>query len=154
MSRRFRISTRDATANRTQTLRVPTMGAAVPNMFLTSATSSSVTNDSQHVLVIRRSTFLRNERLFPRRIDTRSKIVENSLRIRFYRNVKPSCAFVLNVLSFVRSDLAGCGDGSVFLLDWASNSSPRQVREANKRVTKIDMNVEGNKVEEKSPDEK
>lgn len=47
---------------------------------------------------------------------------------------------------FSFSDLTGCSDGSVYLLNWAQDSTPRQVREPNKRVTKIEFTNEGNKV--------
>jgi hypothetical protein len=46
----------------------------------------------------------------------------------------------------VFEDLTGCLDGSVYLLNWSQDSSPRQVREPSKRVTKIELTNEGNKV--------
>ncbi|CAF0799637.1 unnamed protein product, partial [Didymodactylos carnosus] len=41
--------------------------------------------------------------------------------------------------------LCGCNDGSVYLMNWNQDSQPRQVRESTKRVTKLDLNCEGNK---------
>jgi len=51
------------------------------------------------------------------------------------------------VLSF--ADLAGCVDGSIYLLNWSQENSQRQLREPSKRVTKIELSNEGNKVIEK-----
>lgn len=44
---------RDTGTNRIQSIRIPTMGVYVPNMYLTQSNTngSTSTNDNQHVLV-------------------------------------------------------------------------------------------------------
>ncbi|CAF0802294.1 unnamed protein product [Adineta steineri] len=106
---------RDTTTNRPPSLRMPTMGAYVPNMYLTQTNTPATTNgntESQHVLTNRHPI-------------KESKKFANHPVLPHY--------------------LTGCSDGSVYLLNWSHDSQPRQVREANKRVTKIELSNEGNK---------
>ncbi|CAM4805811.1 unnamed protein product [Rotaria magnacalcarata] len=108
---------RETSSNRVTTLRMPTMGAYVPNMYLTQSSLPSVNgnasnNDNQTVLNNRH--VIRESRKFA-----------NHPHLPHY--------------------LTGCSDGSVFLLNWSLDSSPRQLREPNKRVTKIELSSEGNK---------
>ena len=85
--------------------------------------------------------------LFDRQPNNRSRIVENSQIIQFYLIVK---FFSSNphqsVFCFPSTDLAGCADGSVYLLNWSQENSQRQLREPGKRITKIELSNEGNKV--------
>ena len=80
----------------------------------------------------------------------RSAKAENSPTIPFYHNVNPRLSndtfFDFRFFVAKNSDLTGCADGSVFLLNWSTDSAPRQVREPSKRVTKVELNNEGNKV--------
>ena len=71
--------------------------------------------------------------------------VENLLIIQFYLIVNFLLDFFYSIF-FSFLDLTGCSDGSVYLLNWSHDSSPRQVREPSKRVTKIELTNEGNKV--------
>ncbi len=75
----------------------------------------------------------------------RLKKVENLLIIQYYLIVNFYSNEIFLFYLFIK-DLTGCSDGSVYLLDWSQDSSPRQVREQNKRVTKIELSSEGNKV--------
>ncbi|CAF4557049.1 unnamed protein product [Rotaria sp. Silwood1] len=109
---------RDTGTSRITSLRMPTMGVYVPNMYLTQSsvvnTNGTTTTDkeNQHVLTNRHA--IRESRKFA-----------NHPVLPHY--------------------LTGCADGSVYLLNWSHDSAPRQVREASKRVTKIELNNEGNK---------
>ncbi|CAF4260362.1 unnamed protein product, partial [Rotaria sp. Silwood2] len=111
------ILNRDSGTSRITSLRMPTMGVYVPNMYLTQSSIANTNGntsdkDNQHVLTNRHA--IRESRKFA-----------NHPVLPHY--------------------LTGCADGSVYLLNWSHDSAPRQVREANKRVTKIDLSNEGNK---------
>mgnify|MGYP002384249440 FL=1 len=131
------IINRDPSTARMPSLRMPTMGVYVPNMYLaptgTTTTNGNLsTNENQHILVCERGIFTCLMIFF---------IVDFQIN---RHTIRESRRFANHPV--LPHYLAGCHDGSVYLLNWSQDSSPRQVREASKRVTKIELTNEGNKV--------
>ncbi|CAF1387729.1 unnamed protein product [Adineta ricciae] len=112
------ILNRDPGGNRIpSSLRMPTMGVYAPNMYLTQTTATTINGNT---------TNTDNQHVLTNR-----------------HAIKESRKFANHPV--LPHYLTGCADGSVYLLNWSQDTPPRQVREASKRVTKIELSSEGNK---------
>ncbi|CAF0735297.1 unnamed protein product [Rotaria sordida] len=108
---------RDSVANRITSLRMPTMAVYAPNMYLAQSNVVNTNGSTSNT-------------------DNQHVLVNRHA-------IRESRKFANHPI--LPNYLTGCADGSIYLLNWSHDSTPRQVREANKRVTKIELNNEGNK---------